>query len=135
LQNLALDQQNAIARIALLVAEGIVGGGIIPRNADHLRYFLDQVGTHTNKPAFGVTRQGEPAEILMNLEIIDDQYVVDVKTAAERAASVFPGALHFNVVFDIPDGSGRRLKANLEEIPAGQTVVNLEALPPWIFFV
>lgn len=135
LKQLELDQQKAIARIALLVAEGIVGGGISPRNGDHLRYFLDQVGSHTNQPSFGVTRQSAPTEIRTVLKIIDDQYVVDVGAAAREAAIASPGVLHFNMVFDIPDGSGRHLKANLEEIPTGQTVVNLDALPPWLSFI
>jgi len=48
---------------------------------------------------------------------------------------VFQDVLHFNVVFDIPDGSGRKLKANLEEIPSGQILVDLDALPDWLSFI
>lgn len=135
LASLSLDQQKAVARIASLVAEGIVGGGIAPRNRDHLCYFLDQVAPHTNQTPFGITRQGAPATINTDLKIISEQLVVHVRAAAERAANVFQGVLHFNVVFDIPDGTGRKLKANLEEIPSGQTVVDLDALPNWLSFV
>ncbi len=135
LLGLSLDQQKAIARIASLVAEGIVQGGITSRNQDHLCYFLDQVMPHTGQTPFGITRQGSPAEILTELKVVGEQLVVDVQAAAEKAANVFQGVLHFNVVFDIPDGSGRKLKANLEEIPSGQVVVDLEALPHWLSYV
>ncbi len=135
LANLSLDEQKSIARIASLVAEGIVGGGIANRDQDHLRYFLDQVASHTNQFPFGVTRQGAPAEILTELRVINEQLVVDVHAAADRASKVFQGVQHFNVVFDIPDGSGRKLEAKLEEIPSGQVVVDLDALPHWLSFV
>ncbi|KEA63395.1 hypothetical protein ADIMK_2432 [Marinobacterium lacunae] len=135
LASLSLDQQKAIARIASLVAEGIVGGGVTTRNRDHLCYFLDQVAPHTNQTPFGVTKQGAPATIYTDLKINDEHLVVDVQAAAEKAAGVFQDVLHFNVVFDIPDGTGRKLKANLEEIPSGQTVVDLDDLPDWLSLV
>jgi hypothetical protein len=135
LLDLSLEQQKAVARIASLVAEAIIGGGIRPRNQDHLRHFLDLVSAHTNQPSFGVTRHGAPAEILTELECVDGQFFVDVQSASERAANVFQGVLHFNVVLDIPDETGRRLKANLEDIPPGRTHIDLEALPGWLSFV
>ena len=134
LASLSRDQQRSIAHIALLVAEGIVGGGIVPRNRDHLCYYLDQVASHTSQTLFGVTSAATPPEILTEIKIIDEQLVVDVQAAAEKAAKVFQGVRHFNVVFDIPDGTGRRLKANLEEIPSGRTVIDLDALPHWLSF-
>jgi hypothetical protein len=135
LQSLSLEEQKATARIALLAAEGILNAGITPRNEDHLKFFLDQVASHTNQPLFGVTKQGAPAQILTELVVEDDKYVVDVTAAAERASKVFQGVLHFNVIFDVPDESGRRLRANLEDIPAGRIVINLDALPSWMAFV
>ncbi|QEY57778.1 hypothetical protein FXF61_00640 [Pseudomonas sp. C27(2019)] len=135
LTSLSLDQLNAIARIASLVAEGIVDGGIAPRNRDHLCYFLDQVAPHTNQTPFGIRGQGAPVVIHTDLKNNGESLVVDVQVAAERAARVFQDVLHFNVVFDIPDGSGRKLKANLEEIPSGQILVDLDALPDWLSFI
>lgn len=135
LQPLSLNEQKAIGRIALLTAEGILRSGITPRNEDHLRFFLDQVVIHTNQPPFGITKQGAPVEIFTELVAENGKYFVDVKAAAERASKAFQGTLHFNVIFDVPDGSGRRMRANLEDVPLEKVVIDLEALPPWISFI
>lgn len=135
LTSLFLEEQKSVAKIALLAAEGIVSGGITSRNEDHLKYLLDQLTPHTLQQAFGVTKQGAPVEILINLDIDKDgTFFVDTTAAREEASKASPSNSHFNLIMDIPDGSGRKLRAHLEDVPIGKTVVDVDNLPAWLRF-
>jgi hypothetical protein len=133
---LTLEEQKSIAKVALLIAEGIVSGGITSRNEDHLKYLLDQLVPHTLQQAFSVTKQGPPVEILINLGIENDGTLfVDTTAAREEASKASPSNSHFNLIMDIPDGSGRKFRAHLEDVPIGRTVVDVDNLPAWLSFL
>ena len=68
------------------------------------------------------------------LGIENGQYVLDIAAAAKAAAQRSPHTLHFNVVFDVPGDSSRKLKAALENIPLGKHFINLDSLPAWLIF-
>lgn len=132
LLSLSLEQQKNIAHIASLVASGIKDGGITRRNKDYLQYFLDTIQAHSGHQRFGVKKPTYPEQILTMLGIENGQYVLDIAAAAKVAAQRSPHTLHFNVVFDVPDDSSRKLKAALENIPLGKHFINLDSLPAWL---
>lgn len=128
-------EQIAIARLAGVVARGVIKGGMDRRDEDQLRYLLNQVIRHTGAPPFSVSGGlNAPIDILMTLERTGDHLVLDMTGVLDRARARFRTAAHFDLLVDIPGESERKLFARAEEVPAGRTVIDLAALPPWLSF-
>ena len=129
---LSRNEQVALARAAGLVARAVIAGGITPRTEDHLKFQLDQLTNHSSVAAFGVVGPSAPIEILLSLSSENGQIVLNMSGILERAKKVMPTVPHFDVLMDIPDGSGRSLFAHAENCPQGKSVIDLAGLPPWL---
>lgn len=129
---LTRDHQIALAKVAGLVARAVAKGGIDSRAEDHLKYQLDLLATHTCAPAFGVSGTSAPVDILLALEQENGAYFLDMNGVLERARRTFATVAHFNVLVDLPDGSGRRLFARAENCAPGRSAIDTEALPSWL---
>lgn len=129
---LARNEQVALAKAAGLVVRAVVAGGVTPRVEDHLKFQLDQLTSHSRVAAFGGAGPCAPIEILLSLSKENGQFVLDMSGVLERAKKVMPTIPHFNVLMDVPDGSGRCLFAHAENCPQGKSVIDLVKLPPWV---
>lgn len=133
LQPLTLNEQKAIARIALLVSNGFISGGLSSRNKDHLLYWLDQVIAHSNKPPFNVDNKCAPVSVLTTLEKLNDHYIINIANDVMTVNKHY-SQRHFDFYFLIPDGTQRQLYAQLENIPLEETSIKLNNLPNWLSF-
>ncbi|WP_156919349.1 hypothetical protein [Azovibrio restrictus] len=129
---LSRKEQIAFAKAANLVARAVIAGGITLRSEDHLKFQLDQLTNHSRVIAFGVGEPNAPVEILLSLTNENGQIVLDMSGILERAKKTMPMVHHFDVLMDVPDGSGRRLFAYAENCPEGRSVIDLAALLPWL---
>jgi hypothetical protein len=132
LKPLSRDQQVALAKVAGLVARGVVEGGIDRRSEDHLKYQLDQLAVHSGMPAFGVGGTSAPVDILLTSVQKNGIFILDMNGVMEQARKTFSTVAHFNILIDVPDGSGRRLFAYAENCPPGKSTIDLKTLPPWL---
>lgn len=132
--SLTRDQQVALAKAAALAARCVLRGGIDKRSEDHLKYQLDQLTLHTGVPAFGVGGAGAPVDILLALSPENGDYFLDMTGALERARRTFATVAHFNILVEVPDGSGRKLFGYAENCPQGRSTIDLAALPPWLAY-
>lgn len=132
LKPLTRDEQVALAKVSGLIARGVLAGGLDQRAEDHLKYYLDLLGAHSGVPLFGVGGIGAPVDIWLTLVKNSGRLILDMNGVVEKARKTFPTVAHFNLLIDVPDGSGRCLFAHAEACPSGQTIVNLNALPAWL---
>ncbi len=132
LKPLTRDEQVALAKASGLIARRVVAGGLDRRAEDHLKYYLDLLGAHSGLPRFGISGINAPVDILLTLMNDGGRLILDMSGVVERAREVFQTVAHFNLLIDVPDGSGRRLFAQAEACPPGQTTINLNALPAWL---
>lgn len=132
LKPLTRDEQVALAKVSGLIARGVLAGGLGRRAEDHLKYYLDLLGAHSGVPLFGVGGISAPVDILLTLVKDSGWLILDMNGVVERARKTFPTVAHFNLLIDVPDGSGRCLFAHAEACPSGQTTINLNALPAWL---
>jgi hypothetical protein len=108
LKPLSREEQVALAKVAGLVARAVVQGGIDRRSEDHLKYYLDLLRAHSGLAAFGVGGVSAPVDILLALLQENGRLILDMNGVLERARRTFPTVAHFNLLVDVPDGSGRR---------------------------
>ena len=132
LKPLTRKEQVALARAAGLIARGVVAGGIRRRSEEHLKYYLDLLRVHSGSRPFGVGRASVPVEIKLSLAQESGRFVLDMNDVLERARKTFPSVDYFNLLIDIPDGSGRHLFGEAEACPAGKSTIDLNALPSWL---
>jgi hypothetical protein len=135
LRPLTRGHQFALAKLAALAARGVLGGGIERRAEDHLKYQLDQLAIHTGSPPFGVGGASAPVDVLLSLGEENGVFFLDMTGVLERARRTFATVAHFNILVDVPDGSGRKLSGYAEDCPAGRTNIDLTALPLWLRYV
>jgi hypothetical protein len=129
---LTREHQLALSSIAGLAARAVLAGVLDPRTEDHLKYQLDVLRSHTGMTAFGVARASVPAQILLTLVQEHGTFVLDMTGVLGRAKTKLPDVAHFDVVIDIPGDSGRRLFARAENCPPGKSMIDVNALPPWL---
>ena len=129
---LTLEEQLALARVAILVARGIARGKIASRSEEHIKHYLDKLRTHSLAPLFGSGSVSAPIIIQLALSQENGQFALDMTGVIDRARARFQHTTHFDLVIDIPDGSGRRLFAEAENCPTGKQPVDLNALPSWL---
>ena len=67
LRSLRREELQAFVRAAQIAAEAVIAGGLGPRQADHLRYELDQLRDHTGQPALGGAWIARPLIVRMIL--------------------------------------------------------------------
>lgn len=85
-------------------------------------------------PAFGVVGASAPVDILLSLISENGALVLDMTGVLERARKTFATVTHFDMLIDLPDGSGRRLFAKAEDCPNGRSRIDLKTLPQWLEF-
>lgn len=134
LEPLTREEQVALAKVSGLVARGVVGGGISRRSQDHLKYHLDHLSAHSGSPALGGGKVSAPVEIKLALVQEDGRFVLDMNGIMEKASKTFADVAHFDLIIDVPDGSGRSLFAQAEVCPPGKSSVDLDALPAWLAY-
>jgi hypothetical protein len=134
LKPLTRDEQVTLAKASGLIARGVVGGGLDQRSEDHLKYYLDLLRAHSGLAAFGVGGASAPVDIMLTLVHENGRVILDMNDVLERARKTFQTVSYFNLLIDVPDGSGRRLFAQAEACPPGQTTIDLNALPAWLAF-
>lgn len=134
LKPLTRDEQIAFAKVASLAARAASKGGIDRRFEDHLKYHLDQLAKHSSMPTFGVGGASAPVDILLSLTSKNGAFVLDMTGVLEQARKTFTTVAHFDLLIDVPDGSGRRLFAKAEDCPQGKSTIDLKTLPQWLEF-
>ncbi len=134
LKPLSHDEQIAFAKLASLVAAAVNKGGMDRRSEDHLKYYLDQLANHSCMQTFGVGGASTPVTIPLSLSSENGAFVLDMTDVLERARKTFPTVPHFDMLIDVPDGSGRRLFAKAEDCPTGESTIDLKTLPQWLEF-
>lgn len=134
LKPLTRDEQIAFAKVASLTGRAAGKGGIDRRSEDHLKYHLDQLANHSIMPAFGVGGASAPVDILLSLISENGAFVLDMTDVLERARKTFANVTHFDLLIDVPDGSGRSLFAKAENCPQGKSTIDLKTLPKWLEF-
>jgi hypothetical protein len=132
LKPLTREEQAALAKASGLIARSVVAGGMDRRSEDHLKYYLDLLRNHSGSSAFGVGGVNAPVDIKLALAQEDGCFVLDMNGVLERARKTFQTVAHFNLLMDVPDGSGRHLFAQAESCPPGKSTIDLNALPPWL---
>jgi hypothetical protein len=135
LRPLTRDHQVALAKVAALAARGVIEGGIDRRSEDHLKYQLDQLAVHTGSPSFGVGGTSAAAKILLELGQENGVFFLDMSGVMDKARKTFDSVAHFNVLVDVPDGSGRKLSGWAEDCPPRKTNIDLTVLPSWLRYV
>lgn len=135
LRPLTRNHQAALAKVATLAARGVLEGGIDQRDEDYLKYQLDQLIEHTGLTAFGVGGTSAPATIKLKLDKEDGVFFLDMSGVMETARKTFGSVARFNVLVDVPDGSGRKLSGRAEDCPPGRTNIDLAAPPPWLRYI
>lgn len=134
LKPLTRNEQIAFAKVASLAARAVRNGGMDRRSEDRLKYHVDQLTNHSSMAAFGVGAASAPVNILVSLISENGAFVLDMTGALELARRTFASVSHFDLLIDIPDGSGRRLFAKAEDCPEGKFTIDLKKLPQWLEF-
>lgn len=134
LRPITRDEQIAFAKVASLAGRAAGSGGIDRRSEDHLKYHLDQLANLSSMPAFGVGGASAPIDILLSLISENGAFVLDMTGVLEKARKTFTTVAHFDLLIDVPDGSGRSLFAKAEDCPPGKSTIDLQTLPQWLEF-
>ena len=120
--------------IAQAVADAVIAGGLKARNADYLRFELDQLREHTALSDLGGKRRSKPVKVRMvPTPVGGELYELDFEAAYSRAAKARPYS-HYDVWIDFPDDSGRTLFARMEDVPMERVRFGLDSPPPFLQF-
>jgi hypothetical protein len=134
LRPMTKNELDAFLVIAQAVADAVIAGGLEDRNADYLRFELDQLREHTGLSDLGGKRRSKPVMVRMVLTPVGGElYELDFEAAYSRAAKARPHS-HYDVWIDYPDDSGRTLFARMEDVPLERVRFRLESLPEFLEF-
>lgn len=133
LRSLRREQLQGFVRAAQIAAEAVIEGGLKPRQADHLRYELDQLRDQTGQPALGGARIARPLIVRMILlPSGDGGFEADFAYVCQKARRTSPQRVHCDLWIEIPDDSSRMLCARMEDVPEQKVRVDLNNLPPYL---
>lgn len=133
LRSLRREELQAFVRAAQIAAEAVIEGGLKPRQADHLRYELDQLRDHTSQPLLGGARAARPLIVRMILLPSGvGGFEADFAYACQKARRTSPQRVHCDLWIDIPDAPSRMLFARMEDVPEQKVRVDLNNLPPYL---
>lgn len=132
LRSLRREELQGFVRAAQIAAEAVIEGGLKPRQADHLRYELDQLRDHTGQPALGGARIARPLIVRMILTSGVGGFEADFAYACQKARRTSPQRVHCDLWIDIPDAPSRMLFARMEDVPEQKVRVDLNNLPPYL---
>lgn len=120
--------------IAQAVADAVMAGGLKARNADYLRFELDQLREHTGLSDLGGKHRSKPVMVRMvPTPVGGELYEIDFQAAYSRAAKARPHS-HYDVWIDLPDDSGRNLFARMEDVPKEKVRFRLGSPPDFLHF-
>lgn len=129
---LTRSQQIAMAEIACLACRAVISKVIDSRLENQLKYFLDCLVPHTQATAFGTGALVAPVQIRLTLDVESDQFFLNTFGVLERARGLVPHATHFDLLVDVPDGSGRHIFCKAETVPSAKVSIDLNKLPSWL---
>ena len=132
LNTLTRIQQLAFAKSAAQVARGIIGGGILSRKEADLKYHLNQLTTHSGAQELPGAALVSSANIVIDFEIDEDGYFLDMSSTLIRARTVLPYTTYFDVMIRNPNECKRHYFGRSETMPTQKTYVDLSSMPDWL---
>jgi len=132
LRSLCREELQAFVRAAQVAARSVINGGLRTREADHLRYELDQLRLHTGHMPLGGAKAGRPEIVRMVLVPEGGLHVADFAYVCPSARKRSPGGGHFDLWIDIPEDPSRQLFARMEDVPEQKVRIDLSKLPPYL---
>jgi hypothetical protein len=125
-------QQFAFAKSAAQVARGITGGGILSRNEADLKYYLNQLTTHSGAQELPDAALDSSAKLIIDFENDGDGYFLDMSFTLMRARTALPDTTYFDVMIRNPNDSKRHYFGRAEKMPTQKTYVDLSSMPDWL---
>ena len=125
-------QQFAFAKSAAQVARGIIGGGILSRNEADLKYYLNQLTTHSGAQELPDAALDSSANVVIDFENDGDGYFLDMSITLMRARTALPHTTYFDVMIRNPNDCKRHYFGRAEKMPTQKTYVNLSSIPDWL---
>lgn len=125
-------QQFAFAKSAAQVARGITGGGILSRNEADLKYYLNQLTTHSGAQELPDAALDSSAKLVIDFENDGDGYFLDMSFTLMRARKALPDTTYFDVMIRNPNDSKRHYFGRAETMPTQKTYVDLSSMPDWL---
>lgn len=132
LRDLRAEELQAFIRAVQVAARAITNGGLQSREADHLRYELDKLCSHTGRGSLGGAKAGCPEVVRMLLLPKGSVHMADFAYVCSNARKRSPGGGHFDLWIDIPDDPSRQLFARMEDVPPEKVIVSLANLPAYL---
>jgi len=132
LNTLTRIQQLAFAKSAAQVARGIIGGGILSRKEADLKYHLNQLTTHSGAQVLPGAALDSSANIVIDFEIDEDGYFLDMSSTLIRARTALPYTTYFDVMIRNPNECKRHYFGRSETMPTEKTYVDLSSIPDWL---
>jgi hypothetical protein len=132
--DLTVEEQNAFCRFAQRSAVILQAGRLTQRNRLDIVASLDKLVAHHSLGALGIGAHARLPELVqVNAQQGTMGWVVDITTAQDSAANVFPGRAYFDIEITFPGTGIPPLKGRLEDAPRGSAVPIDPANPPaWI---
>jgi hypothetical protein len=125
-------QQFAFAKSAAQVARGIIGGGILSRNEADLKYYLNQLTTHSGAQELPDAALDSSANLVIDFENDGDRYFLNMSFTLMRARTVLPDTTYFDVMIRNPNDCKRHYFGRAEKMPTQKTYVDLSSIPDWL---
>jgi hypothetical protein len=125
-------QQFAFAKSAAQVARGIIGGGILSRNEADLKYYLNQLTTHSGAQELPDAALDSSANLVIDFENDGDGYFLNMSFTLMRARTVLPDTTYFDVMIRNPNDCKRHYFGRAEKMPTQKTYVDLSSIPDWL---
>jgi hypothetical protein len=125
-------QQLAFAKSAAQVARGITGGGILSRNEADLKYYLNQLTTHSGAQELPDAALDSSANLVIDFENDGDGYFLNMSFTLMRARTALPDTTYFDFMIRIPNDCKRHYFGRAETMPTQKTYVDLSSIPDWL---
>ncbi|WP_157792779.1 hypothetical protein [Rhodococcus opacus] len=133
LQPLTVDEQSAFCRVAEGTAQAVISGQLTRRQANQLKWLLDQLANHHQQPLFNVAAiDGSiPVIVMSGIPDADNEIELDFAALRRRVSAQVADQMHYDLEVHLPDK--RILAATLEEAPNRALRFPLdEPLPEWL---
>jgi hypothetical protein len=125
-------QQFAFAKSAAQVARGIINGGILSRNEADLKYYLNQLTTHSGAQELPDAALDSSANLVIDFENDGDGYFLNMSFTLMRARTVLPDTKYFDFIIINQNDCKRHYFGRAEKMPTQKTYVDLSSIPDWL---
>lgn len=134
LEDITKPQLYSFISIAQIVAKAVIAGGMSNREADHLKYELDQLQPHTGRPISGAKYASRPVKVRVTVQPDEGgTLTVDFPKIKQQTNQCVPDRL-YDLCLSLPV-TGRRLEGYLEETPNRRVELNVQSVPEYLRWV